>query len=150
MMREIAFDDFEALVGQELGVSDWVPVLQDRIDKFADATDDFQWIHVDRARARERFGGTLAHGFLTLSMLAPLVESIWKPIGISHALNYGVEKLRFIAPVKCGSSIRCRETLLSAERRNGGLMLTRNSTVEIDRVAKPALVAISLMLVFPV
>ena len=132
-------------VGQELGVSGWVTVSQDRIDQFAACTGDRQWIHVDvdRSRRESPFGGPIAHGYLSLSLLAALVMEIGViPPDAATGLNYGLEKVRFIAPVKTNARVRMRATLTSAEPQNSGRMLLKvQSTLEIEGETKPALVA---------
>jgi acyl dehydratase len=137
--------------GEEIDVSDWLLIDQARIDAFAAATEDFQWIHVDAERAKDGpFGATVAHGFLTLSLLPRLTGARW--IGdadIRHTLNYGLEKLRFLTPVRAGSRIRNRLRLVSAEPRGEGrILLGFENTVEIEGEAKPALVAHTLVLAF--
>lgn len=135
-------------VGKELGVSDWYTVDQRQIDAFADCTGDHQWIHVDVARAKREspFGTTIAHGYLTLSLLPAMQFSVGTlPGGITAALNYGADKVRFINPVKSGARIRDRMMLLAAEDKGGGRILTTTRhTVEIEGEAKPALVADTL------
>jgi acyl dehydratase len=132
-------------VGRELGATDWVTVDQDRIDQFAACTGDRQWIHVDveRARRESPFGGPIAHGYLSLSLVAAMVMELGVvPPDAASALNYGLDKVRFIAPVKAGSRVRLRASLASAEPQNGGRMLLKlQSTLEIEGEAKPALVA---------
>jgi acyl dehydratase len=139
----------QPLVGTELGVSAWVTVDQDMIDRFADVTGDHQWIHVDRARAAAGpFGGTIAHGFLTLSLLPSLNTRDWSSMdGVLGALNYGLDKVRFLTPVRSGARIRNRVKMLSAEQRGPGRVLVANeSTVEIENETKSALVAETLVL----
>jgi len=132
-------------VGRELGASDWVAVDQDRIDAFATCTGDRQWIHVDVARARREspFGGPIAHGYLSLSLVAAMVMELGVvPSDAATGLNYGLDKVRFIAPVKAGARVRMRARLLAAEAQGGGRMLLKLAcTLEIDGEAKPALVA---------
>jgi acyl dehydratase len=143
----------QPLVGTELGVSAWVTVDQDMIDRFADVTGDHQWIHVDRARAAAGpFGGTIAHGFLTLSLLPSLNTRDWSSMdGVLGALNYGLDKVRFLTPVRSGARIRNRVKMLSAEQRGPGRVLVANeSTVEIEGEAKPALVAETLVLLISI
>lgn|SRR5271165_959146 len=139
-------------VGRELGVSGWRPIDQDRIDAFAKCTDDNQWIHVDVERAKREgpFGGTIAHGYLTLAMLAPLQQEIGViPDDAKQAINFGLDKLRFLTPVKAGSRIRMRVTLLSVEERGEGRVLLRTqNTMEIEGGEKPALTLESLALVW--
>jgi acyl dehydratase len=140
----------EAFVGRELGVSGWVTMNQQRIDQFAECTEDHQWIHVDAERAKRDspLGTTIAHGYLTLAMLAPSTfEVVVKPAGISQALNYGLDRVRFIAPVRVGSRVRNRIKLLAAEDKGGGrMLLTTENTIEIEGEAKPALIATALVM----
>jgi acyl dehydratase len=140
----------EAFVGRELGVSGWVTLNQQRIDQFAECTEDHQWIHVDAERAKRDspLGTTIAHGYLTLAMLAPSTfEVVVKPAGISQALNYGLDRVRFIAPVRVGSRVRNRIKLLAAEDKGGGrMLLTTENTIEIEGEAKPALIATALVM----
>jgi acyl dehydratase len=132
-------------VGRELGASSWVSVDQDRIGQFADCTGDRQWIHVDAERARREspFGAPIAHGYLTLSLVAAMVMELGViPPDAASGLNYGLDKVRFIAPVKAGARVRTRAKLLAAEPQSGGRMLLKlDCTLEIEGEAKPALVA---------
>jgi acyl dehydratase len=132
-------------VGRELGVTEWVTVGQDRIDQFAACTGDRQWIHVDveRARRESPFGGPIAHGYLSLSLVAAMVMELGViPPDAATALNYGLDKMRFVAPVKAGARVRLRASLASAEPQSGGRMLLKlQSTLEIEGEPKPALVA---------
>lgn len=135
-------------VGRELGVSEWTTVDQARIDAFAECTGDRQWIHVDveRARRESPFGGTIAHGYLTLSLVASLaMEAGVIPPDAKAGLNYGLDKVRFMAPVKAGARVRNRVVLLEAEDKGAGRVLikTRN-TLEIEGEDKPALIAETL------
>jgi acyl dehydratase len=137
-------------VGQELGVSAWRTIDQEQINQFADFTGDHQWIHVDveRARRESPSGSTIAHGFLTLSLAASLQYEIGIiPAGVSEALNYGLERVRFLAPVKVGARIRDRVVLLAAEQQaKGRLLLKTRNTIEIEGETKPALIAETLSL----
>ena len=136
--------DLPSLIGKEVGVSRWIHVDQARIDAFADTTEDRQYIHVDPERARETpLGGTIAHGFLTLSLASAMNFDAVEPLdGLSMGVNYGFDRLRFIAPVPAGSNIRGRFRLLAAEDKRGGRWLLRYEiTVEIEGSDKPALVA---------
>jgi acyl dehydratase len=132
-------------VGRELGGSDWVMVDQDRIDQFAACTGDRQWIHVDveRARCESPFGGPVAHGYLSLSLVAAMVMELGViPPDAATGLNYGLDKVRFIAPVKAGARVRMRASLAAAEPQSGGRMLLKlQCTLEIEGEAKPALIA---------
>jgi acyl dehydratase len=132
-------------VGQEIGVSEWVTVDQERIYQFADSTGDHQWIHVDveRAKRESPFQRTIAHGFLSLSLLAGMVMEIGiVPPGVAQALNYGLDRVRFMAPVRAGRRVRGRVVLQSVEEQKGGrILLKTKSTLEIEGEDKPALVA---------
>ena len=138
-------------VGRELGVSSWQTIDQGRIDAFARCTDDHQWIHVDVERAKQEspFGGTIAHGYLTLSMLAPMqIEIGVIPPDAKQAINMGLDKLRFLSPVKAGARIRMHAVLLEVEDRGKGRLLLRTqNTVDIEGEEKPALTMESLALV---
>lgn len=134
--------DLRALVGQEIGVSDWALVDQARIDHFAQATGDHQWIHVDPVRAAAGpFGATIAHGFLTLSLLAQFLESGFAIDDESMGVNYGLNRVRFPAPVRVGSRLRAHFRLLAFEPLPGGAQLTVGVTVELEGSPKPACVA---------
>ena len=136
--------DLPSLVGQEVGVSRWIEVDQARIDAFAKITEDEQFIHVDPERAKATpFGGTIAHGFLTLSLASAMSYDALAPLdGVVMGVNYGFDKLRFLAPVPAGSRIRGRFKLLSAEDKGGGRWLLKHElTVEIEGADKPALIA---------
>ena len=138
-------------IGEELAVSDWLAVDQARIDAFAACTEDFQWIHVDRERAAAGpFGATIAHGFLTLSLLPRLTSGVWAAgLQLDAMLNYGLDKLRFLTPVTAGSRIRNRLRLLSVEEKGPGRTLVAfENTVEIEGAQKPALVAHTLVMAF--
>ena len=152
-MRTIAYPkDMKDLIGQEMGVSEWVGVDQGMIDKFAEATGDHQWIHVDVERAKTEMPGgkTIAHGFLTLSLVPRLGATIWTIQHRSRGLNYGLNKLRFTAPVPVDSRVRLRQKLLAADDVKGdGIRLTFENTVEIEGQQQPALVAEGLSIVFP-
>jgi len=140
--------DLQALIGTEVGVSKWIEIDQKRIDAFADATEDWQFIHVNpEAAAQTPFGGTIAHGFLTLSLMSAMTYDANPPLeGVVMGVNYGFDKLRFIAPVRAGSKVRGRFKLLSAENKGSADGVTRwlikhEVTVEIDGADKPALIA---------
>ncbi len=134
--------DLAALEGQAIGTSDWTLVDQPRIDQFAQATGDAQWIHVDAARAAEGpFGATIAHGFLTLSLLSQLVVSAFRVADVRLGLNYGLDRVRFPSPVPVGSRLRAHCRLLKFEPIDGGAQLTIEMSVECEGGAKPACVA---------
>lgn len=144
---EKAFEVWKQGEGKEEGVGDWMELTQERIDQFADVTEDHQFIHVDPERAKDGpFGSTIAHGFLTLSLLTHLDSSIPKgdPAryqGVVMGINYGFDKVRFVAPVKVNSRIRARSTLADVELKGDAVQATRTMTVEIEGEDKPALVA---------
>ena len=150
MSSNLTIDELKARAGQEVGVSSWITVDQPMIDAFAEATGDRQWIHVDveRARRESPFGTTIAHGYLTLSLVPQMNYEIGaKPAGMAMSINYGLDKLRFLAPVKAGQRIRMRSRLVSVEERNAGQVLMKfENTVEIDGEERPALVAEALVL----
>ena len=141
----------DALVGQEIGVSSWITIDQQRIAEFAHCTEDQQWIHVDveRARRESPFGGTVAHGFLTLSLLASTgFEVLLQRVEVKQALNYGLEKVRFLAPVRAGKRVRNHVKVTGVEDKgNGRVLLTTENTFEIEGEDKPALVALFLAMV---
>ena len=146
-----SLDEIRARAGQEIGVSDWLEIGQDRIDQFADATDDHQFIHVDQALAAQTpFGGTIAHGFLSLSMLSRMAADVMlAPDSVKMGVNYGLDRVRFLAPVKAGKRIRGRFTLDSVDEKAPGQILMRHTvTVEIEGEEKPALTAQWLGLIF--
>ena len=137
--------ELQPLVGQELGLSDWVTIEQSRIDLFAQATGDHQWIHTDPERAAAGpFGATVAHGFLTLSLLPVLFETGFVVADLKMGINYGLNRVRFMAPVRAGSRVRGRFKLLSFEPLEGGAQLVVEATVELEHSAKPACVAESV------
>ena len=144
-------EEIRSKVGEEIGVSGWLTIDQNRIDEFADATDDHQFIHVDpEAAARTPLGGTIGHGFLSLSMLSRMAaDAMLVPDNIKMALNYGLDRVRFIAPVKSGKRIRGRFRLDSVDEKAPGQLLLRHTvTVEIEGEEKPALTAEWLGLLF--
>ena len=138
--------DLAACIGQEVAFSDWLTITQQQVNLFADATGDHQWIHVDPEKAAAGpFGGTIAHGFLTLSLLPGFFESSFEIVGARMGVNYGLNKVRFMAPVRVGSRLRARMKLLSAEPIAGdGVQMAWEVTVECEGLAKPVCVAESL------
>jgi acyl dehydratase len=145
-MAQTAVDGVEgvqALVGQHLGHSEWLTVTQEQVDLFAEATGDAQWIHVDpeRAKAESPFGGPVAHGYLTLSLLPMLVPQIIEITGFRMGVNYGLDKVRFPSPVPVGSRLRAGATLDSAAPFDGGVQMVVTVTVELEGGTKPAMVA---------
>jgi acyl dehydratase len=151
-MREVAsLDELKALAGTEVAVSDWFEVAQGRIDTFADATDDHQWIHVDPARCATEspFGTPVAHGFLTLSLLPVMLGNALRMTDVKMGLNYGLNKVRFPAPVPVGSRVRARLHLGSVEDIAGGAQLSWDVTVEREGSSKPVCVAEFLVRRYP-
>lgn len=148
MVREInGIAELEKLVGQEVGKSDWVTIDQDRIQLFADATDDHQWIHLDEEKAKAGpFGGTIAHGFLTLSLLPMLSQRTVDVTGMKMKINYGLNKVRFPQPVPSGARVRDTITLDSVERKDAGVMVIMTHVIEIDGADRPACIAESVSL----
>jgi acyl dehydratase len=139
-----SIDDAVAAVGQPLGVSDWKEIDQNRVEAFADVTEDHQWIHVDvdRAAAESPYGGTIAHGFLTLSLIPVLCQQNYRVENRKMGINYGLNKVRFLAPVAVGSRVRVRSELLDVTKVADGIVnLTIRNTVELDGSDKPAAVA---------
>ena len=139
--------ELPGLVDTELGTSDWYEVTQDHVDKFADATGDHQWIHIDVERAKKEspFGGPIAHGYLTLSLIPGLLPEIVDMQGFRMGVNYGTEKVRFPSPVPVGSRIRAGATLDSATPIDGGLHVIMTITVEVEGGSKPAMVATTVV-----
>lgn len=136
-----SYEDFAALLGQELGVSDWVLLDQERINKFADATDDHQWIHVDteKAKVESPFGQTIAHGYLTLSMIPKMWNEIMDVDNLERMMNYGIEKMRFAQPVLSGQSIRMRVWLEEIQNLRGAIKSHIKFSIEIKETGKKAL-----------
>lgn len=143
-------EDAKQLEGREVGVSDWVTIDQARIDTFAEATGDYQWIHVDTERAaREMPGGkTIAHGYLTLALIPALTGDFVDVRGLKQAINFGCNKIRFYTPVVVGSRVRARATVLQARRRGGALHLVSEVRIEVEGERKPACVAETIGMYF--
>jgi acyl dehydratase len=149
MTTQLTIDELEGTEERELGTSDWHRIEQRSIDQFAEATGDHQWIHVDpEAAAAGPFGGTIAHGYLSLSMLPMLMTEVMSVEGARMGVNYGIERVRFTAPVPTGSEVRLHAKLLSAERRGEGVLYRVGVQIEIRGAEKPALVGEVLYLVF--
>lgn len=144
-MEPLSLEQLEDAVGTEIGVSQWRVITQEMINQFADATDDHQFIHIDPVRARKEtsFGGTIAHGFLTLSLLATLAYEVLPPVkGATMGINYGFDKIRFAQPVKSGARVRARFTLAKVKVRPSGFIeAAYDVTMEIEKSIKPAFVA---------
>ncbi|MEO6340744.1 MAG: MaoC family dehydratase [Caulobacteraceae bacterium] len=148
MARKIEFDALREMEGEELGVSEWLLVDQNRVNLFADATGDHQWIHVDVERATREIGGPIAHGYLTLSLIPYLAMQTVSVQGVTRGINYGSNKVRFMNPVKVGKRVRLRQKLAKVEPRAGGLQLTAECTVEIEGETRPACVAETVAVLF--
>ncbi len=146
MKKFSGLDEFVAAQGEKLGPTDWLEVTQDRVNLFADATDDHQWIHVDPERAvNGPFGGTIAHGLLTLSLLPHFTHQLYTVDNIAMAINYGYNKVRFITPVGVGYKIRARAEIAKVDQLDGAVQATVTVTVEIEGSDKPAAVAESIV-----
>lgn len=151
MANTVSKDELVNYIGKETGVSDWMKIEQDRINQFADVTEDHQFIHIDaEAAAKTPFGTTIAHGFLTLSLLTPLSSGSTLAVeGAKMGVNYGCDKVRFMSPVKVNSEIRARVKLVSVEEKEGNRILLKNEiTMEIKGEERPALIAEWLTMVF--
>jgi acyl dehydratase len=151
-VTEFTLSDIARYVGKELGVSSWVTVDQSRINQFAECSGDRQWIHVDveRARRESPYRAPIAHGYLTLALVAPLQMEIGAvPTDAKAAFNYGLDKVRFLAPVKAGARVRLRVALMDVERKAGGVVMKTSNTLEIEGSDRPALIAESLALITP-
>jgi acyl dehydratase len=147
-MRVIHLSELPELVGQELGVSNWTTIDQQRVNQFAEATGDHQWIHVDVERATAELGGTIAHGYLTLSLVPMLSQSMIEFAGVTRGINYGCNKVRFTNIVRVPSNVRLRQTVLACDKRAGGLQLVTECTVEIEGETRPACVAETVAILY--
>ena len=145
-----SIEDAKALEGEEVGLSDWIVIDQHRIDQFAEATADYQWIHVDTERAAKEMpdGKTIAHGYLTLALIPALTGNFVEVVNLERAINFGLNKVRFYAPVPVGAKLRARATVLQARRRAGALLLTSEVRIEVEGMRKPACVAETLGMFF--
>jgi len=145
-----SIEDAKALEGEEVGLSDWIVIDQHRIDQFAEATADYQWIHVDTERAAKEMpdGKTIAHGYLTLALIPALTGNFVEVVNLERAINFGLNKVRFYAPVPVGAKLRGRATVLQARRRAGALLLTSEVRIEVEGMRKPACVAETLGMFF--
>ena len=142
MTTTIAYADVAGLAGTDLGYTDWLEITQDQINTFADATGDHQWIHVDPERAKDGpFGGPIAHGFLTLSLAVTFWTELLEVEGVTTKVNYGLDKVRFISPVKAGARVRMNAVVAEVTEIAGGYQLTVDQTIEIEGASKPAVVA---------
>jgi acyl dehydratase len=145
-----SIEEARSLEGQEIGISDWITIDQKRIDRFAEATNDFQWIHVDKERAVRELpnGRTIAHGYLTLALVPALTSDFVKVENLARALNFGCNKVRFYTMVPDGSRVRARATVLQARKRGGALHLTSEVRIEVEGEKKPACVAETIGMFF--
>ena len=143
----LTIENLRHRIGEEVAVSEWLEIDQNRVNLFADATDDHQWIHVDvdRARRESPYGAPIAHGFLTLSLLARFSGELLRAEGVRLGLNYGLDKVRFISPVRVGDRLRARYTLGSLTDVDGGVQVSWTATIEIEGTEKPACVAQTLV-----
>ncbi|SDO85640.1 Acyl dehydratase [Microbacterium testaceum StLB037] len=142
MSTTVSYDDIAGLAGTDLGWSEWLEVTQDRVNLFADATDDHQWIHTDPERAKDGpFGGAIAHGFLSLSLAVTFWTELLDVTGVTTKVNYGLDKVRFISPVKVGARVRMNAVIAEVTEIAGGYQLTVDQTIQVDGGGKPAVVA---------
>jgi acyl dehydratase len=150
-MKVINLKDIAQHVGEEMGVSEWVLIDQDRVNKFADATGDHQWIHIDVERAKRELPtkGTIAHGYLTLSLIPFLAAKISRIDGVSRGINYGSNKVRFTNMVPVGSKVRARSKIVAAEPKGPGVQITNEVTIEIEGQDRPACIAETISIVYP-
>lgn len=147
-MNVVTFEDLENHVGEVLSVSDWLTITQERINTFADATDDHQWIHVDVERATKEMGGTIAHGYLTVSLIPFLTSQGFKVEGVTRGINYGSNKVRFTNIVPVGARVRAQQKLLEVKPRAGGKQLINEVTIEIEGQDRPACVAETISILY--
>jgi acyl dehydratase len=147
-MAAVEIKDLPGMVGQEVGVSDWLEITQDRVNKFADATGDHQWIHVDVERATKEMGGPIAHGYLTLSLIPCLSAGMLKINGVTRGINYGSDKVRFTNMVRVGKRVRLRQKLIGAEPKAGGMQIKNECTIEIEGEDRPACIAETISVVY--
>ncbi|HEY1750546.1 MAG TPA: MaoC family dehydratase [Caulobacteraceae bacterium] len=147
-MDAVAIADLPKLVGTEVGVSDWLEITQERVNLFADATGDHQWIHVDVERATREIGGPIAHGYLTLSLIPHLSAGMMPVTGVTRGINYGSDKVRFVTMVRVGKRVRLRQTLVGAEPKAGGMQVKQLCTLEIEGEERPACVAETLTVLY--
>ena len=142
MTTTVAYADVAGLAGTDLGSTDWLEITQDRVDRFADATDDHQWIHVDPERANGGpFGAPIAHGFLTLSLAVKFWTELLDVTGVTTKVNYGLDKVRFVSPVKVGARVRMTAVVAEVAEVPGGYQLTVDQTIELEGAPKPAVIA---------
>ena len=147
-MAPVEMKDLPGLVGTEVGVSDWLEITQERVNQFAEATGDHQWIHVDVERATREMGGPIAHGYLTLSLIPGLGGGMLPVKGVTRGINYGSDKVRFINMVRVGKRVRLRQKLIGVEQKAGGIQIKNECTIEIEGEAKPACVAETISVLY--
>jgi len=148
-MRQVPLAELPSLVGQELGVSDWLEITQDRVNRFADATGDHQWIHVDIERATKELGAPIAHGYLVSSLIPFLAKNIVSYSGVSRGINYGSNKVRYTSMAPVGCKLRMRLKVKAVEMRAGAYQVVNECTIEIDGQERPACVAETVTLLYP-
>jgi acyl dehydratase len=147
-MDAVDLKDLPDLVGQETGVSDWLEITQERVNLFADATGDHQWIHVDVERATREIGGPIAHGYLTLSLIPFLSSGLMPVKGVTRGINYGSDKVRFTSMVRIGKKVRLRQKLIGVEPKAGGFQVKNECTIEIQGEDRPACVAETISILY--
>ena len=147
-MEAVEVGNLPGLVGQEVGVSDWLQITQERVNQFADATGDHQWIHVDVERATREIGGPIAHGYLTLSLIPFLSAGMLPVKGVTRGINYGSDKVRFTNMVRVGKRVRLRQKLIGVEPKSGGTQIKNQCTIEIEGEERPACVAETISVVY--
>jgi acyl dehydratase len=148
-MKTIAYSQLSELAGQEIGVSDWLEITQSRVNAFAETTGDNQWIHVDVERAQREIGGPIAHGWLLASLIPLLNRGLMRIEGVSRAINYGSDKIRFVTPVRVGVRLRQRLHLQAAQPKSGGTEVKWGCRLELEHETKPACAAEIITLYFP-
>ena len=147
-MQAVEMSDLPGLVGTEVGLSDWLEITQERVNQFAEATGDHQWIHVDVERATKEMGGPIAHGYLTLSLIPFLSTGMLPVKGVTRGINYGSDKVRFTNMVRIGKRVRLRQKLLSVEPKAGGVQIKNQCTIEIEGEDRPACVAETISVLY--
>ena len=147
-MDAVEITDLPGLIGTEVGVSDWVQITQERVNLFAEATGDHQWIHVDVERATREIGGPIAHGYLTLSLIPFLSAGMLPVKGVTRGVNYGSDKVRFTSMVRVGKRVRLRQKLIGAEPKAGGMQIKNLCTIEIEGEERPACVAETISVLY--
>ena len=147
-MEAVELKDLESLVGKEVGVSDWLQITQERVNEFADATGDHQWIHIDVERATREIGGPIAHGYLTLSLIPGLGGGMLPVKGVVRGINYGSDKVRFTNMVRVGKRVRLRQKLIGVEAKSGGTQIKNLCTIEIEGEERPACVAETMSVLY--